>query len=232
MRQLQLPSVQIQRAVHEVGGKKAVMWFVAVSRVPDDGVPQVPQVQADLVVPTGFGNAFHKGEPARGIARNGNVPFGKGQWTEVRACVLGNAVVSGGEGLLCRSRSFEPPPHHRDVTLFDAVFSELGLQEPMCIKVPGKQHQAACRAVDAVHGVCPVIQHPLCNQPVAEVIGVLCRHIRPVNKQVAGLESNHQVIIGMHDPVAFSGAWPVFDRRTHPMGVRCVANLPYFARSS
>jgi hypothetical protein len=228
----QVTRVQVQGAVRKAIGEKAVVGFVTVRGVADDGVAEVTEVEPDLVIAAGGGQAFDQTEPAGGVAGNGFIPFEMGQRIELSGSGLRDAVVGSRKGFFNKTGFRQEASNDGAIALLDGVICELGVQHSMGFPVLSKQDDSAGRAVDSIYRVGLVVDASFIEEPLTEVVRILHRLVGPMDEQVTGFRDHQDVLIFMDQQMGSLRSGPILRARAHWGRVRCVLILTYFARSS
>lgn len=127
--------MQVERSVGESGFEKPIMRLVPMSSIADDGVPQVPQVQPNLMVPTGGRVTFYDSETARRVPGDGSVPFKMRQRGKRGVGRLGKLIVTRGQRLYCRTGVFHPATNNRPIFLFRGMAGELFMEHAVSLRV-------------------------------------------------------------------------------------------------
>jgi hypothetical protein len=153
MRKCESPGMQPQSGFTGAVGKSAVLRLVSVLGVPDDGVPEMPHVQSNLVVSTRMGRASEQAEPRRGITRDRVRQFTPFQNVKRSAGDFRGACHPLGQRFAYAARMVNMPAHHTDIFLEGFPRFKLPFT---CIDGGGilaKQDDAAGRLVQSVHGI-------------------------------------------------------------------------------
>jgi len=145
--------MQIEGAMGKCRLKVPVVGLIAMGRVADDGVPQMPQVEPYLMVPAGFRSAIHERKTARRVPGYRDVPFVSRQRRKMGAGLFRLAAVTGGQGFGYLTNVIHPPPDNGQVPLLDGVVRELSMEHAVSLQVLCKEHEPAGRPVDAVYGM-------------------------------------------------------------------------------
>ncbi len=176
------------------GGHRAVVSFVAVAGVADDGMPKVAEVKPDLVESSGFWAAFNQAVAGRLVRAHGHLQLGPGQRGVPGERLLGLGVVRRGERFLDHALVFRPPPNHGPIHLGGSPVHELKFQVVQGVAWGGEEDNAACGLVKAVHWLQPRLMGARRIHQVPQIVRFVEVDVRAVHQQTVGLDHRQDAV--------------------------------------
>lgn len=175
----------------------AVVRPIAVGGVAQDGVPEVFEVEADLVVTARFGGASHEGESGGGVARHGHFAFDALKCFDAGAGGFRFRAVAGGQGFVHgHGRLGEPAADEGVVGFGHQTLQEQGVQLRMRLRRARKHHQSTRRPIQPVHRLQKTVstRPAIRQQAIPKVVIIVRSPIRPMHQQVMRLLRNQPLI--------------------------------------
>ena len=199
MLDLEAAGVKHQRVGPCFSSHEAVVLFVAVTRVSHNRVPQMAEVEADLVKTASLGPTLHQAVPRRLVGAHRVVQFSPRQRCVVGSRFLGLGVVGGGQGFLHDALVFRPSANHGPVHLGRSAVHKLQLQGIQRVAGRGEEDNAARRLVQAMHRLQPCFPRPCFVDEVAQIERLVKIDVRPVHQQAVGFHHGAHVFILVQD---------------------------------
>ena len=176
------------------GGHRTVVPFVAVTRIADNRVPKVAEVKPDLVESSGFRAAFNEAVARRFVRAHGHLDLGPRQGGVPGDRLLGLGVVRRGERFLDHALVFCPPSNHGPIDLGGPSVHELKLQVVQRVAWGGKEDNAACGLVKAMHGLQPRLAGARRIHEVSQIVRFVEIDVRAVHQQSVGLDHRQDAL--------------------------------------
>lgn len=198
--------VQEQSSASRVRSEGAVLNFVAMLAVANDGVSKVAHVQPDLMIATGFWGAFKQAEPSRLVAGYGIGQFTLPQGSKWRSGWLRWARHALGKGFADASIVVDPSPDHGEILLAGLLIFKLSLARIDGFRVLAKEDDPARGFVQPVNRVdAPSI---MLTQQVPEVFRLMRIQRGFVHQQTPRLAHAKIPVVLVEQPNASCPRYP------------------------